>query len=142
MLSPSAPRTIYFFYSVRRLSEINRASILFLDRLEDLFALPHPASHRVASTQRQLNLYITGTKPVGEASPSLVGKMYAHDSTLRTYERRFEHGELVSSLGPEYERGNTVAYVCGPPAMTDEVVDVLQKAKGMEKENVLYEKWW
>lgn len=142
MLSSSAPRTICFFYSLRRSSKFNRGSILFFDRLEKIFALPHPAGHRVASTERELNLYITGHKPINEASPSMVGKMYAHDSTLRTYERRFEHGEMVSSLGPEYERGSTVAYVCGPPAMTDEVVDVLQKAEGMKKENVLYEKWW
>lgn len=66
----------------------------------------------------------------------------AADSALSVSERRFEHKALVSSLGSEGERGNTVTYVCGPPGMTDEVVNVLRKVDGMKKENVLYEKWW
>ena len=68
--------------------------------------------------------------------------MYTNGSTFRTYERRFEYRELVNSLGPNHMRGTTVAYVCGPPSMTDDVVDVLQKAEEMKKENVLCEKWW
>ena len=138
MLSPSAPRAIYFFYSVRRSPQSNTGAILFLDRLERLFALSHPAKDQV----RELNIYVTGSKPIDKTNAPIIQNKYVNDSTFRTYERRFEHRELVKSLGPEYMRGNTVAYVCGPPMMTDEVVDVLQKAKDMKEENVLCEKWW
>jgi hypothetical protein len=56
--------------------------------------------------------------------------------------RRIEYGDLLDCLGPEEEREKTVVYVCGPPAMTDEFVDVLWKAPGMENRRVLCEKWW
>lgn len=40
------------------------------------------------------------------------------------------------------DRDSVVAYVCGPAGMTDEVVDVLSKAEGMEQGRVLCERWW
>ena len=56
--------------------------------------------------------------------------------------RRFEGSDLRAALGPIAERENVVAYVCGPPLMTDWAVDVLEKSIGMEKKRVLCEKWW
>ena len=56
--------------------------------------------------------------------------------------RRIEHRDLMECLGPEEGRRNTVAYVCGPPKMTDEFVEVFGKATGMEEKRVLCEKWW
>ena len=48
----------------------------------------------------------------------------------------------MTALGPEAERENTVAYVCGPPSMTDWAVSVLSRSEGMEDKRVLCEKWW
>ena len=56
--------------------------------------------------------------------------------------RRFEERDLETALGPEPERKSTVAYVCGPPPMTDWAVDVLRSSEGMEEKRVLCEKWW
>src|SRR5207245_2381472 len=56
--------------------------------------------------------------------------------------RRIEYGDLLDCLGPEEERKKTVVYVCGPPRMTDEFVNVLGEALGMENRRVLCEKWW
>lgn len=36
---------------------------------------------------------------------------------------------------------DTVCYLCGPPKMTDEFVEVLRALLG-EKERVIFEKWW
>uniref|UniRef100_A0A7S4PV86 Oxidoreductase FAD/NAD(P)-binding domain-containing protein n=2 Tax=Alexandrium monilatum TaxID=311494 RepID=A0A7S4PV86_9DINO len=36
----------------------------------------------------------------------------------------------------------TLAYVCGPPAMTDELVAALQGPLAIPKERVRSEKWW
>ena len=58
------------------------------------------------------------------------------------HHRRFGREDLMSALGPVEDRKNAVAYVCGPAAMTDGVVKVLEEAEGMEKERVLCEKWW
>ena len=56
--------------------------------------------------------------------------------------RRFVEKDLETALGPVAERKNTVAYVCGPPTMTDWAVDVLKQSAGMDQERVLCEKWW
>jgi hypothetical protein len=61
---------------------------------------------------------------------------------VRYRNRRISHEDLQEALGPKDDRANTVVYVCGLPAMTDEFVEVLSKAKGMEKRRVLTEKWW
>lgn len=37
---------------------------------------------------------------------------------------------------------DSVCYLCGPPGMTDEFVDVLKGLLGGETERVLFEKWW
>ena len=55
---------------------------------------------------------------------------------------RIGYGDLLECLGPEERRKNTVVYVCGPPKMTDEFVEVFGKAPGMEERRVLCEKWW
>lgn len=56
--------------------------------------------------------------------------------------RRFEGEDLQAALGPVANRENVVAYVCGPPAMSDWVVGVLKGSTGMDESRVLCEKWW
>ena len=56
--------------------------------------------------------------------------------------RRFDERDLETALGPVTERGGVVAYVCGPPPMTDWAVGVLQRSQGMDANRVLCEKWW
>jgi len=55
---------------------------------------------------------------------------------------RMEQKNLIEALGPVEERKGVVAYVCGPPEMTDWAVQELADAEGVEKERVLCEKWW
>jgi ferredoxin-NADP reductase len=77
-----------------------------------------------------------GMEGVSDADAPVESKRVEHKS------RRIEYGDLLDCLGPEEERKKMVVYVCGPPTMTDEFVDVLGKALGMEDRRVLCEKWW
>jgi len=61
---------------------------------------------------------------------------------MHVLHRRITHDDLFEALGPEDKRQNTLVYVCGLPAMTDEHVELLRKAPGMDEKRVLCEKWW
>mmetsp|Transcript_91206 Transcript_91206/g.292859 ORF Transcript_91206/g.292859 Transcript_91206/m.292859 type:complete len:309 (-) Transcript_91206:75-1001(-) len=50
--------------------------------------------------------------------------------------------ELRAALSEESAGSKVVSYVCGPPAMTDALVDVLRSELGLPKEMVRSEKWW
>ena len=58
------------------------------------------------------------------------------------YYRRITEEDLCDALGSISEREQAVAYVCGPPVMTDWAVERLRDAEGMSSERVLCEKWW
>jgi NAD(P)H-flavin reductase len=56
---------------------------------------------------------------------------------------RIGKDDLEAALGKDRGvRQATLAYVCGPPAMTDQFVDFLSSRDGMDKRKVLCEKWW
>ena len=59
-----------------------------------------------------------------------------------THCRRIGHEDLLDALGPVGERKGVVVYICGPPEMTDEFVEVVKGAEGMEAGRVFCEKWW
>lgn len=68
--------------------------------------------------------------------------MSEETDSVKHINRRITHEDLLECLGPEGQRKNTACYVCGPPKMTDEFVEIMGKAEGMEKRRVLCEKWW
>jgi len=99
--------------------------------------------HGSSFIDQKLNLYLTGIAPENQAKiHDTAVQDYAIHGRFGIFERRFTTEEIVESLGPEGERDGTVAYICGPPSMTDEVVGALRNAKGMTDERVLCEKWW
>lgn len=51
-------------------------------------------------------------------------------------------GYKNSIFGAAHDRAGTVAYVCGPPKMTDEIVEFLVKQPGISERQVRCEKWW
>jgi ferredoxin-NADP reductase len=108
----------------------NGERILFYDRLKRI--AEHWKENR--DVDFQFILFETGT-----SSSSLSG---AHQPEVKHNSRRMVHADLFEALGPEDDRANTVVYVCGPPSMTDEFVQLLQNAPGMEDRRVLCEKWW
>ena len=105
--------------------------ILFYERIKKL--LSKDMSH-----ERTLDLFLTSsTMPSTILPENQSGK-----DVIRQHHQRISHQDLIQALGPEEERGGTVAYVCGPPGMTDGFVNVLRDAGGMNEKQVLCEKWW
>lgn len=118
-------------------------SILFLDRLTGILIQAHHEFPDRIRINKKLYLHLTNVSPEDQARihKKAIRDYAAHDR-LEVYERRFVHNEIVNSLGPEEEIANTVVYVCGPPSMTDEVVEALRNVQGMSEDRVLCEKWW
>ncbi|MCJ1309163.1 hypothetical protein MMC25_002818 [Agyrium rufum] len=106
------------------------AEILFLDRL-----IQAKGIFDSSSTLFSPRLHLTHVES-GRALPAL-------PEGFDVLQKRIFKDDLTSALGPsDTERRNTVAYVCGPPAMTDEFVQILAGAEGMDSKRVLCEKWW
>jgi NAD(P)H-flavin reductase len=127
------PYTISFLYSVRDPGDLHPlSSVLFLERLAGLFA-----SLKVYG---ELALHITsGAKSPQSSEESIVE---VEGSKLRCRRRRITKDDMMNVLGRVPERQFTVVYVCGVPAMTDELVDVALLAVGMDPGKVLCERWW
>ena len=70
------------------------------------------------------------------------GRDEEHKGVVKRRKGRIQHEDLFDALGPQDQRKNTVVYVCGVPGMTDEFVDLLKDAPGMDERRVLCEKWW
>ncbi|KAK5676216.1 hypothetical protein LTS10_011028 [Elasticomyces elasticus] len=139
------PKEIHFLYTTRVVGDgdIDPQAILFLPRLMDLVAAV--ADH----TNITLSLFLTGPAAEGAASDDR-GIIEHGKLPNRTLARRITEHDLVQAIdgfrtplyGPAYDRRGTVCYVCGPPAMTDGFVGVLNKQEGMAEERILCEKWW
>lgn len=111
--------------------------------MKAIFSTARRKEHGPSFINQELNLYLTDIAPDNRARiHDTAVRDYAIHGKFAVFERRFTTEEIVESLGPEAERDGTVAYVCGPPSMTDDVVEALRKAEGMADERVLCEKWW
>lgn len=102
--------------------------ILFERRLESIAR----RWEAVDGVDLQLAFWETGEAPRDESD----------DGVVKRRKGRITHDDLMEALGPEDQRVNTVVYVCGVPDMTDDFVEVLRHAKGMDERRVLCEKWW
>jgi NAD(P)H-flavin reductase len=132
---PHRPRKIKFVYASRVQEKqglhIQPSKILFLTRIMRLIEQLQHAKENV-----QLHLFLTATTQEAiDAS--------AKDLPTNVKLGRIAKQDLETALGEDRGvREATVAYVCGPPAMTDQFVEVLASLDGMTKERVLCEKWW
>ena len=107
-------------------NEFSPGKILFLDRLQDV-------QKQLGSDKMKLNLFVTSAK----------NGVTGNEPPLFQYkERRITTTDLTEAIGPEKDRSSTVAYVCGPPEMTDQFVAFLRETQGMDRNRILYEKWW
>lgn len=109
------------------MSQQDVSQILFLERLNKIFCQPN----------LDFRLFLTG-----DGSPKGDKFETAEHPYLHLAQRRFVPSDLVDCIPAVEKRHSTVAYVCGPPAMTDNVVAFLRSQEGMSKERVLCEKWW
>lgn len=117
------PEQVDFMYSTKAPElTLRYEQILFLSDLVRIVSRWMP---RV-----RLHLFITGQL----SEQRTVGRFPAFTNGRL----KKENLEAVLRDAPEV----TVAYVCGPPNMTDELVSFFQDDMGIPKERVLCEKWW
>jgi NAD(P)H-flavin reductase len=131
------PRSIRILYTTRNPlgtePPYELKDVLFLRRLNEEVLKSAQHKHIV---DVELDLFLTG-------SPGNMGGEQDGSAGLnRVSFERINNGDLEDALGPVEGREKTVAYVCGPPAMTDQFVKILANAKGMVEDRVLCEKWW
>ncbi|KAE8387906.1 hypothetical protein BDV23DRAFT_195525 [Aspergillus alliaceus] len=136
------PFNIHFLYSTKLPSQETIASsesvldqILFLSRLRQIIR-SQSQSHRLRIS---LGLFVTGLRD-SSSSP-----LREQPSDLTIYARRINQDDLRAALtGPngDIKPEETVCYMCGPPAMTDEFVPSLRGLMGDGGERVFFEKWW
>lgn len=127
---PQSPRqdwshiTVSLLYTSKQNNAPTAAEVLFLSRILDLASKNQP--------QLRCQIHLTG------ASAS---------SQIDSPHARFEHRRPTREdyerlLGEPSQRKLALCYVCGPQAMTDETVGLLQGLDGMRSDRVLCEKWW
>ena len=127
------PQCVQFLYSTRQTSP-SQSSILFYDRLRKIFG-------QSAEPDHQLTLFQTAATSDKATQVQEQGMGQATENVfLKNVRMSGEDMELA--LGPVNRRGEVLAYVCGPPVMTDWAVATLRAAQGMKSEQVLCEKWW
>ncbi|KAG9532567.1 hypothetical protein KCU93_g942, partial [Aureobasidium melanogenum] len=126
---PNRPKKVRFVYGSKiEEGPIKASRILFLTRLMDLIK-------EQGDGNVQLDLFLTAT-----SQKEIDG---ATDLPEHVRLGRIEKDDLEAAIGEDRSvRQATVAYVCGPPAMTDQFVEFLSTRDGMDKRKVLCEKWW
>lgn len=119
----SSLQRIEFLYTTKApqsdVGIINPSEILFLPRLVRI--------QDSLNDKLSLKIFITGE----------CGGFKQGFKMPRNVNRRAREADLKDAVGNE---GNTAAFVCGPPGMTDEMVLFLGGLVGKEK--VFCEKWW
>lgn len=120
------PSSVEFIYATK----LADGQVLFADRLL------HIASNR----PEQLKLKFFLTKP-GERDAEPFQDIRMAGLSVSPAHRRLSSDDVLEALG-DAQRDKTVCYVCGPPQMTDELVELLREQDGMSADRVLCEKWW
>lgn len=109
--------------------------ILFLPRLRQIIR-SQLQSHRLCISLDLFLTDLTSTDATLSQTPA----------DLTIFPRRIQEHDLHSAaLGGDGKSNpqETVAYVCGPPSMTDEMVTLLQRLLGEnDTQRVFFEKWW
>lgn len=135
------PLNIHFFYSTRLPQGHNSAitdtaldQILFLPRLRQILRSQLQAQRLRIS----LDLFLTDLAPSGDL-PESPSDLVIHPRRLSERDLRLAVKGADETLDPR----DTVCYVCGPPQMTDEMVELLKGILGVGGEQrVFFEKWW
>ncbi|KAL3476380.1 hypothetical protein BJX99DRAFT_258510 [Aspergillus californicus] len=109
--------------------------VLFLPRLREIIR-SQSQFHRLDIT---LDLFLSNLD--SQSSPLL--DQPPNDLTIHL--RRINQDDLrkaVFGTNVQTTPSETVCYVCGPPQMTDVVVDTLSKQLDGQTDRIFFEKWW
>jgi len=132
------PEQVRFLYSTKLVEKKSTPSdVLFLPRLKTI------AGYH--SQRMKLDVFFTGISAEATHDGRFTDKVSTEEINSRSLQYHFGRmmeKDLLKAIGRIEQRTSTVCYVCGPPTMTDEIVQFLQSQEGMEDTRVLCEKWW
>lgn len=123
---------VRLLYATRMLPRAEE--ILFLLRLKRVFESLY--------LDGNFQLFLTGGSEEGAQGINNIPRLGLDSLNMTIQRRRINEHDLQEALGLPKKRAATVAYVCGVPTMTDEFIEKIKAAEGMQEENVLSEKWW
>ncbi|KAJ5168187.1 uncharacterized protein N7482_003781 [Penicillium canariense] len=136
------PLNIHFLYSTRlpqghetTPSDTLFNQILFLPRVRQIIR-SQEQSHRLRIS---LDLFLTNLSSSCLTSADNPADFTIHRKRIGKHDLR---SAVVGGDG-KLDPRESVAYVCGPPQMTDEIVEMLKEVLGEGGgQRVFYEKWW
>ncbi|RDW94185.1 FAD-dependent oxidoreductase [Aspergillus mulundensis] len=108
--------------------------ILFLRRLREIIR----AQSQCQRLRINLDLFLSN---LNQSSPLL--RQPPKDVAIQS--RRINRDDLARSVtgtDTKFAPNETVCYVCGPPQMTDEIVETATGLLNGQKDHVFFEKWW
>lgn len=107
--------------------------VLFLPRIAEQF--------KQGRLRGRLRVFATGAPLDSHPQDGVGEELEKADIDIQA--GRFSHDDLRAAIGRE-EQDSCVVYVCGPPTMTDEIVEMMTSAEGLglQKCQVMTEKWW
>lgn len=113
--------------------ELDCSDVLFMSKVSKI-------TNTKQKVQVDLTAEIFATPGAASTAPPKASLQFTKP-TIRP--RRMSRDDVEQALGPDLvRRDETVVYICGPQAMTDEFVDMVKGFQGIRSENVLCEKWW
>jgi hypothetical protein len=117
------PKATFFYTTKGGQFPLDMDRILFLPKLIDIEAR--------SKGRMSLRLFVT----------DIVENEEIHEPSPPHYcARRLSIADLSGALAKD--RRGMICYVCGPPTMTDKVVDFFRAQEGMAAARVLCERWW
>lgn len=129
--------------------ETDPTEVLFLPEMLELFRIP-----RSETTKDRLELFFTGTvdgSDMGTQNEAPIRPLMAltlpkidsdTEVPVLAWTHRIDETALTSAVGNQTQARQSVFYVCGPPDMTDELVDYLKQQPIVVEKRILCEKWW
>jgi ferredoxin-NADP reductase len=117
---------VSFLYASKLPSSGSLSDIVFLDRITQFFG--------EGKVKGDVKLYVTAA-----GNTMSQETRYINGAQVEIQPRRLTVADVKAAMGGEDSEG-TVVYVCGPPPMTDELVEKL--AAVMDSRRVLTERWW
>lgn len=125
----AAALDVSFMYASKLPTSGNILDIIFLDRITRAFG--------EGKVKGKVKLFITAGD--NATSQQKEETRYINGAPVEIQPRRLAIADVNEAIGGEDHEG-TAVYVCGPPPMTDELVEKL--AAVMDSRRVLTEKWW
>lgn len=120
---------VRFLYASKLPQSGHLADIVFLDRITRLFG--------EGRVRGEVKLYVTTA--AGNTATVSQETRHINGARVEVRPRRLTLADVEAAIGSEDHEG-TVVYVCGPPTMTDELVEKL--AAVIDPRRVLTERWW